>query len=87
MSLSLRPISRELPSSSCTNFQRIPLIVHRSAGDKLTVDLLVLLVCRLSLIPPKREKECLANFFQSKICELVSGKLSKFLLYRVIRTL
>ena len=85
MSLSLRPIIRELPSSSYANFQRIPLIVHRSAGDKLTVDLLVLLVCRLS--PPKREKECLANFFQSKICELVSGKLSKFLLYRVIRTL
>ena len=57
----------------------ISVIVHRSASDKLAVDSLVLLVCGLSLIPPKREKECSANCFLSKICELVSGKLSKLL--------
>ena len=34
----------------------ISLIVHRSAGDKLAVDSLVLLVCGLSLIPLKRER-------------------------------
>ena len=46
--------------------------------DKLAVDSLVLLLCGLSpIIPRKREKECLANYFQSKICELMSGKLSK----------
>ena len=36
----------------------ISVIVHRSASDKLAIDSLVLLVCGLSLIPPKREKEC-----------------------------
>ena len=72
-------------SSSHTDCQRIPLIVHLSIA--LLVDLLVLLVYRLSLIPPKREKECLANCLQSKICDLVSDKLSKCLLYTVIRTL
>ena len=46
--------------------RRISVIVHRSASGKLTVDLLVLLVCGLSFIPPKGE-ECLANCFQSKI--------------------
>ena len=51
------------------NCRRISVIVHRSAGDKLTVDSFVLLVCRLSLTPPKIEKECLANCFQSKICK------------------
>ena len=63
------------------NCRRIPVIVHRSASDKLTIDSLVLLICGLSLIPPKIEKECLANCFQSKICndKLLSGKLSKSL--------
>ena len=51
------------------NCRRISVIVHRSTGDKLTVDSFVLLVCRLSLTPPKIEKECLANCFQSKICK------------------
>ena len=46
--------------------RRISIIVHRSASGQLTVDLLVLLVCGLSFIPPKGEK-CLANCFQSKI--------------------
>ena len=43
------------------------VIVHRSASDKLAVDSLVLLVCGLSLIPQRRdrerEKECLADYF------------------------
>ena len=39
------------------------------AGDDLVVDSLFLLVCGLSLIPPKGEKDCLANCFQSKICK------------------
>ena len=41
------------------NCQRISLIVHRSSGDKLAVDR------GQSLIPPKREKECLSDCFQS----------------------
>ena len=68
-------MSREYVSSEFDCW-RISVIVHRSANDKLAVDSLVLLVCGLSLIPSKGEKECLANCFQSKICELVSGKLS-----------
>ena len=47
------------------NCRRISVIVHRSSGDKLAVDSLVLLVCGQSLIPPKIEKECLSNCFQS----------------------
>ena len=61
------------------NFRRISVMFYRSAGDKLAVNSLVSLVCRLSLVPPNREKECMANCFPSKICELVSGKLSKCL--------
>ena len=49
------------------DFRRISLIVHRSASDKLAVDCL-----GLSLIPPKRKKECLTNCFQSKSCELAN---------------
>ena len=60
--------------------RRISLIVHRSASDKLAVDSLVLLsLWSESFIPPKREKECLANCFESKICQLVSGKLFKLM--------
>lgn len=44
------------------------------------VDSLVLLV--YGLIPPKREKKCLANCFQSKVCEFVPGKLSQCLYMR-----
>ena len=36
------------------NCWRISVIVHRSANDKLAVDSLVLLVCGLSLIPPRK---------------------------------
>ena len=78
-------MSRE---SVSTEFNRrlISVIVLRSASDKLAADSLVLLVCGLSLIPPMREKECLANYFQSKICELISGKLSKCLSYTLLIT-
>ena len=61
-------VTREYVSTEF-NCPRISVIVHRSASDELAADSLVLLVCGLSLIPPKREKECLANCFQSKICE------------------
>ena len=71
-------MSREYVSTEF-KFRPISLIVHRSAGDKLAVDSLVLLVCGLSLIPLKREKERLANCVQSKNCKLVSDKLSKCL--------
>ena len=52
-------------------------------SDKLATDSLVLLVCWLSVIPPKRGKECLANCFQSKICKLMPGKLFKCLFTQV----
>ena len=67
-------VSREYVSSEFDCW-RISVIVHRSANDKLAFDSLVLLVCGLSLIP-------LGNFFQSTICEHVSGKLSKCLFIR-----
>ena len=67
-------VSREYVSSEFDCW-RISVIVHRSANDKLAFDSLVLLVCGLSLIPP-------GNFFQSTICEHVSGKLSKCLFIR-----
>ena len=51
------------------NCRRIPVIVHRSASDKLAIHSFVLFICGLTLIPPKVEKECLANCFQSKICK------------------
>ena len=52
----------------------LTFIGHLWAGNKSAQNLIV---GESSLIPPKGEKECLANCFQSKICELVSGKLSK----------
>ena len=61
-------MSREYVSTEC-NYQRISVNAHRSASDNLAVDSLVLFVCRPSLIPPKKEKECLADCFQSKISE------------------
>ena len=61
-------MSREYVNTEL-NRRLISVIVHRCASDKLAIDSLVLLVCGLSLNPLKREKECLANCFQSKICE------------------
>ena len=52
--------------------RRISVIVHRSVSDKLAADSLVLLVCGLSLIPPKREKECLTIVSNQR---LVNDKL------------
>ena len=57
------------------DFRRIYVIVHRSTSDKLAVACL-----GLSLIPVKeRGRLFFFKGFQSKICELVSGKLSKCL--------
>ena len=59
--------------------QRISVIIHRSASDNLP---LIDWSCSFgtdSYSPKKIEKECLTNCFQSKICELASGKLSKCL--------
>ena len=61
-------VSREHVSMEF-NCRRISVIAHRSVSDKLAIDSLVLLVCGLSLITPKIEKDCLANCFQSKICK------------------
>ena len=61
-------MSREYVSMEF-NCRRIPVIVYRSASDKLAIDSFVLLICGLSLISPKIEKDCLANCFQSKICK------------------
>ena len=38
------------------NCRRISVIVHRSSGDKLAVDSLVLLVCGQSYSPKERER-------------------------------
>ena len=67
-------MSREYVSTEF-DCRRISVIVHRSASDKLAV---VHLSCLfgLSRIPVK---ESLWQGFQSNICELVSGKLSKCL--------
>ena len=63
------------------NWRRIFVIVHRSARFKLAVDSLVFRVCWPSFIPPKNEKEYLANCFQSKIQWINSflAKLSRYL--------
>ena len=70
-----------------SNCRQIPVIIHRSASDKLAVDSRVLLGCGLSLIPPKREKECLKTFFQSKICEMCLANSPSVYIYTVTRTL
>ena len=61
-SQALQP-SMNLNISELVYCRRISVVVHLSASDKLAVDSLVLLLCGLSLIPPKREKDCLANCF------------------------
>ena len=59
------------------------VIVHSSASDKLAVESFTRLACLgLSRIPVK-EREIVS--FQSKICELVSGKLSKCLYSAISR--
>ena len=61
-SQALQP-SMNLNISELVYCRRISVVVHLSASDKLAVDSLVLLLCGLSLILPKREKDCLANCF------------------------
>ena len=56
-------VSREFDS------RRISVIVHRSASDKLAVESFTLLAC----LGPRKS---VWQGFQSKICELVSGKLT-----------
>ena len=55
-------VSREYVNTEF-NRRRISVIVHRSPSDKLAINSLILLVFAPSLIPLKREKECLANCF------------------------
>ena len=59
--------------------RRISLIVHRSASDKRTVESFTLLACLGPSLIPVKERERVKSVlqgFQSKICELVSGKLT-----------
>ena len=73
---------RELVSTDF-DCRRISVIVHSSASDKLAVESFTRLDCLgLSRIAIK-EREIVS--FQSKICELVSGKLSKCLYSAISR--
>ena len=61
--------------------RRISVIVHRSPSDKLAVESFARLACfGTSLHSGQRERKSVwqgsAEGFQSKICELVSGKLT-----------
>ena len=60
------------------DFRRIYVIVHRSTSDKLAV---VHSSCLFGAesYSGQRERKSVWQGFQSKICELVSGKLSKCL--------
>ena len=64
----------------CKEFdcRRISVIVHRSGGDKLAI---VHSSCLFGAesYSGQRERKSVSQGFQSKICELVSGKLSKCL--------
>ena len=69
-------MSREKVSTEFDG-RRISVIAHRSAGDKLAVESFTLLACLgPSLIPVKERKKSAWQGFHSKICELVSGKLT-----------
>ena len=48
-------MGREYVSTEC-NCQRVSVIAHRSASDKLAVDSLSLFVRRLSFIPQRERK-------------------------------
>ena len=58
-------MSREYVSMEF-NCRRIPVIVHRSASDKLAIDSLVLLICGLSLIPPQDRERLSGKLFPIK---------------------
>ena len=70
-------MSRELVSTEF-DCRRISVIVHRSATDKLAV---VHSSCLFGAESHsgQRERKSVWQGFQSKICELLSGKLSKCL--------
>ena len=71
-------MSREKVSTEF-DCRRISVIVHRSASDKLAV---VHSSCLFGTesYSGQRERKSVWKGLQSKICELVSGKLSKCLL-------
>ena len=57
--------------------RQISVIVHRSANDKLAVESFTRLACfGPSLIPLKERERVFGAGSQSKIWELVSGKLT-----------
>ena len=70
-------MSRELVSTEFDG-RRISVIVHRSASNKLAV---VHSSCLFGAesYSGQRERKSVWQGFQSKICELASGKLSKCL--------
>ena len=72
-------MSRELVSTEFDD-RRISVIFHRSASDKLAVESFTYCLACLgpSLIPVKERG------FQSKICELVSGKTPLVLKYTLL---
>ena len=70
-------MSREYVSTEF-DCRQISVIVHRSAGDKLAVFHSSCLFGADSY-SGQRERQSVRQGFQSKICELVSGKLSKCL--------
>ena len=70
-------MSREYVSTEF-DCRRISVIVHRSASDKLAVFHSSCLFGADSY-SGQRERKSVRQGFQSKICELVSGKLSKCL--------
>ena len=79
-------VSREFVGTEF-DCRHISVIVHRSASDKLAV---VHSSCLFGAesYSGQRESKSVWQGFQSKISELVSGKLSKCLyIYTVIRTL
>ena len=79
-------MSRELVSTEF-DCRRISVIIHRSASENLAV---VHSSCLFGAesYSGQRERKSVWQGFQRKICELVSGKLSKYLyIHTVIRTL
>ena len=72
-------MSREYVSTEF-DCRRISVIVHRSASDKLAVVHSSCLFGAESYSGQRERKSVWQGFqYKSKICELVSGKLSKYL--------
>ena len=71
-------MSREYETTEFDD-RRISAIVHRSASDELAVIHSSCLSGAAESYSGQRERRSVWQGFQSKICELVSGKLSKCL--------